>query len=179
MHRNRFPLMRAGRPVSAAKGRMIGNSWFLNQRYWTADNRRAHCSCAVACNGCCALMSAPELTLPSGRRADLVALSSDGRIDIIEIKSSVADFRTDEKWPDYRRHCDRLFFAIPPQVPVTIIPIDVGLIVADCYGAEVLRDPAEHRIVAATRRAVLLRFAQIAAQRLHDLHDPHATALSG
>jgi hypothetical protein len=125
------------------------------------------------------VMSVPELTLPSGRRADLVALSSDGRIDIIEIKSSVADFRTDEKWPDYRRHCDRLFFAIPPQVPVTIIPTDVGLIVADCYGAEVLRDPPEHRIVAATRRAVLLRFAQIAAQRLHDLHDPHATALSG
>jgi hypothetical protein len=123
--------------------------------------------------------SVTELTLPSGRRADVVALSSHGRIDIIEIKSSIADFRADEKWPDYRRHCDRLFFAIPPQVPVTIIPAGVGLIVADCYGAEILRDAPAHRILAAaTRRAVLLRFAQVAAQRLHDFHDPHAAAPS-
>jgi hypothetical protein len=125
------------------------------------------------------MMSVAELMLPSGRRADLVALGFDGRIDIIEIKSSVADFRADEKWPHYRRHCDRLFFAIPPQVPVTIIPADVGLMVADCYGAEILREAPQHPILAAaTRRAVVLRFAQVAAQRLHDLHDPHAAAIS-
>jgi hypothetical protein len=28
----------------------------------------------------------------------------------VEIKSSVADFRADQKWIDYRLHCDRLFF---------------------------------------------------------------------
>ena len=52
-----------------------------------------------------------ELPLPSGRRADLVALGSGGEILIVEIKSSVADFRADQKWMDYRLHCDRLFFA--------------------------------------------------------------------
>jgi hypothetical protein len=125
------------------------------------------------------MMSVAELTLPSGRRADLVAVSVDGRIDIIEIKSSVADVRADEKWPHYRRHCDRLFFAIPPAVPVTIIPADVGLIVADCYGAEILREAPQHAVLAAaSRRAVVLRFAQVAAQRLHDLHDPNAAAIS-
>ena len=34
-----------------------------------------------------------ELPLPSGRRADLVALGGDGEIIVVEIKSSVADFR--------------------------------------------------------------------------------------
>ena len=43
-----------------------------------------------------------ELPLPSGRRADLVALGGDGEIVIVEIKSSVADFRADQKWMDYR-----------------------------------------------------------------------------
>ena len=38
-----------------------------------------------------------ELPLPSGRRADLVALDAGGEIWIVEIKSSVADFRTDQK----------------------------------------------------------------------------------
>ena len=52
-----------------------------------------------------------ELPLPSGRRADLVALGADGTLWIVEIKSSIADFRADQKWMDYRLHCDRLFFA--------------------------------------------------------------------
>jgi hypothetical protein len=52
-----------------------------------------------------------ELPLPSGRRADLVALGGDGEVLIIEIKSSIADFRADQKWMEYRLHCDRLFFA--------------------------------------------------------------------
>src|SRR5208282_2994811 len=43
-----------------------------------------------------------ELGLASGRRADLVALGDGGEIWIVEIKSSVEDFRVDQKWPDYR-----------------------------------------------------------------------------
>src|ERR1700712_3721679 len=57
--------------------------------------------------------SVTEMTLASGRRADVLALGQDGCIWIVEIKSSVADFRADSKWPDYRAFCDRLFFAVP------------------------------------------------------------------
>ena len=63
-----------------------------------------------------------ELPLASGRRADLVALGGDGEIWIVEIKSSVADFRADQKWMDYRMHCDRLFFATTVEVPCEIFP---------------------------------------------------------
>lgn len=113
-----------------------------------------------------------ELPLPSGRRADLVGLSPDGALLIVEIKSSIADFRADTKWPDYRFHCDRFFFAIPDGIPAEIMPPDVGLIVADAYGAAILREAPEHRLAAATRRQMLLRYAQAAADRLHGLVDP-------
>jgi hypothetical protein len=69
------------------------------------------------------------------RRADIVALATDATIHIVEIKSSVADFRADTKW-HYRAHCNRLFFAIPETVPVEIMPQDAGLILADSYGAD-------------------------------------------
>jgi hypothetical protein len=118
-----------------------------------------------------------ELPLLSGRRADIVALADDGRLHIIEIKSSIADFRADMKWRDYRAHCDRLYFAIPESVPVEIMPPDTGLIVADAYGAEILREAPEHRLAAATRRAVLMRFAHAAAHRLHGLWDPEIMAM--
>jgi hypothetical protein len=57
-------------------------------------------------------------------------------------------------------------------MPVEIMPEDAGLIVADAFGALILREPPEHRLAAATRRAMLLRFAQTAADRLHGLVDP-------
>ncbi len=113
-----------------------------------------------------------ELPLPSGRRADLVALGSDGEIIIIEIKSSVADFRADQKWTDYRMHCDRLFFATVVDVPCDIFPTDAGLIVADAFGATIVCEAPEHRLPAATRKSVMLRFAQAAALRLQALADP-------
>src|SRR5579885_3208793 len=87
-----------------------------------------------------------ELPLPSGRRADLVALGGNGEIAIVEIKSSSADFRADRKWTEYRLHCDRLYFATLAEVPREIFPADVGLIVADAFGASILNDAPEHRI---------------------------------
>jgi hypothetical protein len=112
-----------------------------------------------------------ELALPSGRRADLVALGGDGEIVIVEIKSSVADFRADQKWMDYRLHCDRLFFATIVDVPCEIFPPDTGLIVADSFGASIVCEAPEHRLVAATRKSVMLRFAHTAALRLQALAD--------
>ncbi|PSH59829.1 MmcB family DNA repair protein [Phyllobacterium endophyticum] len=108
----------------------------------------------------------PELPLASGRRADLVALTRTGEVWIVEIKSSIEDFRVDRKWPIYRAHCDRLFFATHPGVPADIFPEDCGFILSDGYGAEIIRDAPEHKLAGATRKAVTLRFARISAARM-------------
>ena len=118
-----------------------------------------------------------ELGLADGRRADIVALGPDGTIAIIEIKSSVADYRADAKWHFYQAFCDRLLFAVPPEFPAAILPADVGLIAADAYGAELVRDASERRLPPATRRAMFIRFGQAAADRLHRLGDPELLAL--
>jgi len=141
------------------------------------DGRQSETALAVA-RGTARLLHAhgfcvvSELPLPSGRRADLVALDPAGAIWIVEIKSSVADFRADQKWPDYRAHCDRLFFATALDVPCEIFPPDAGLIVADAFGAEFRNDAPEHKLPAATRKAMMLLFARAAALRLQSLADP-------
>lgn len=109
----------------------------------------------------------PELTLSTGRRADLVALAGDGMIWIIEIKSSPEDLRADRKWADYRAYCDRLFFATLPDVPQAIFPQEAGFIHADAHGAMILADAPEHRLAPARRKAVTARFARAAAERLY------------
>ena len=114
-----------------------------------------------------------ELPLASGRRADLVALDSSGEIWIVEIKSSIADFRADQKWMDYRMHCDRLFFATCREVPCEIFPKDTGLIVADAFGAHIECEAPEHRLPAPTRKSMMLAFARAAALRLQALADPN------
>lgn len=108
----------------------------------------------------------PELTLANGRRADLVSLSAKGEIWIIEIKTSIEDFRVDRKWPDYRDFSDRLYFATHKDVPLDIFPQDCGLILSDGYGAHLLREAPEHRLSAAVRKSLTLSFARIAAHRL-------------
>ncbi|MFG1301671.1 MmcB family DNA repair protein [Xanthobacter sp. V3C-3] len=118
------------------------------------------------------LAAVPEFSLVSGRRADVLALSGRGEVTIIEIKSSVADFRADAKWPEYRAFCDRLLFAVPLDFPLEILPEDAGLLVADAFGAECLREAPLHPMAGATRKALTLRFARAAATRLGLLYDP-------
>ena len=117
-----------------------------------------------------------ELPLPSGRRADLVALNERGDIWIVEIKSSVEDLRADRKWEDYRAHCDRLFFAFTQALPCEIFPDNTGLIVADAYGAHMLCDAPEHRLPAPTRKLMMVRFGLAAAGRINRLIDPQGHA---
>jgi hypothetical protein len=143
-----------------------------------ADGRQSQTALAVA-RGTKRLLhqfgfsAVSELPLPSGRRADLVALNNSGDIWIVEIKSSIEDFRADNKWMDYRAHCDRLFFATTMDVPCEIFPTDTGLIVADSFGAQVVCEAPEHKLHAATRKSMMLSFARCAALRLQALADPN------
>ena len=141
------------------------------------DGRQSEAALAIA-RGTARLLHAygrcvvSELPLPSGRRADIVALDQGGEIWIVEIKSSIADFRADQKWQEYRAHCDRLFFATSVDVPCEIFPPETGLIVADEFGAEFKCEAPEHKLPAATRKSMMLLFARAAAVRLQSLADP-------
>jgi len=118
------------------------------------------------------LASLPEVPLANGRRADLVAIATDGEIWIAEIKSSLEDFRSDNKWPEYRAFCDRLFFAVAPAFPRDVLPADTGLVVADRYGGEIVREAPQHRLAGARRKAMTLRLVHAAALRLQSVLDP-------
>lgn len=113
-----------------------------------------------------------EFTLSSGRRVDVIGLDRAGLITIVEIKTSLEDFRSDRKWPEYLEFCDHFFFAVPEGFPQEILPDDFGLMAADPYGAVILRESPVFQLNAARRKAQNLRFGLAAAQRLQRLIDP-------
>jgi len=113
-----------------------------------------------------------EVSLANGRRADIAAVAESGEIWIVEIKSSIEDFRVDQKWPEYRDYCDRLFFAVAPAFPNEILPPDTGLMIADRYGGEIVRAAREHKLAGARRKAMTLRIVRTAAFRLQAAIDP-------
>ena len=113
-----------------------------------------------------------EVTLPNGRRADILALRPDGGFVCIEVKSGPRDFLLDAKWPDYRAFCDALFFAVGPEFPPELLPAETGLIVAAGLEAEITRDAPVHVLAGSRRRALLRRFALLAAGRLAAREDP-------
>jgi len=106
-----------------------------------------------------------EVTLPNGRRADLMALGPKGEIFIVEVKSGVEDFRVDLKWPEYRPYCDAFAFAVAPEFPREILPEEPGLIVADGFGGAILREATVVPLVGARRKALTLAFGRLAALR--------------
>jgi hypothetical protein len=118
-----------------------------------------------------------ELGLANGRRADVIALGRKGEIWIIEIKSSPADYLSDSKWRDYMDYCDRFHFAIPPEMDPDLIDASAGLIIADAWGAEIIREADEDPLPAARRKAVTLLIARAAAMRMQSAADPNADSL--
>ncbi len=115
-----------------------------------------------------------EFTLPSGRRLDVAAVSDSGEIVAVEIKVSLADLRADEKWIEYLEFCDRFYFAVPENFPQETLPAGHGLIVADRFGAAIIRDSGLAAVTGARRKALLIRFARVAAERLARAADPYA-----
>ncbi|TAJ86014.1 MmcB family DNA repair protein [Reyranella sp.] len=143
----------------------------------SARSTRPEITLAV-CRGTCRLLRQAgysvllELPLPDGRRADVMAISANGELTIVEVKSSIEDWRVDQKWSDYLAWCDQLFFAVPIDFPQELIAQEVGLIVADAYGGEILRRPSRHPVAAARRKALLIDCARLASERLARLNDP-------
>ncbi len=113
-----------------------------------------------------------EVPLPNGRRADILALRADGGFACIEVKSGVRDFLADDKWPEYRAFCDRLYFAVDADFPAALLPVSVGLMVAVGLEADLLREAPDHPLAPARRRSLLHRFATVAALRLAARDDP-------
>ncbi len=115
-----------------------------------------------------------EFTLPNGRRLDVAAISDAGDVAAVEIKVSLADFRADAKWPEYLEYCDRYYFAVPDGFPLELLPDAHGLIVADRFGAAIVREAPHSPITAARRKSLLIRFGRTAAERFVRASDPFA-----
>ncbi len=115
-----------------------------------------------------------EFPLNSGRRVDVIAVNGAGETVIVEIKTSTADYRSDRKWNEYLEFCDAFYFAVPTAFPLALLPTDCGLMIADDYGAEILRRPAAQPMNGGRRRAQTLRLALAAMQRLGRLIDPES-----
>jgi hypothetical protein len=112
-----------------------------------------------------------EFPLRSGRRADILSIGAKGEIWIVEVKSGVLDFRSDHKWQDYLEWCDRFFFAVGPEFPAEILPMEAGLLISDEYEAILVQEPAATPLAGARRKALTLRFAHLAARRLSGRDD--------
>lgn len=75
-------------------------------------------------------------------RADILAMAMNGYMVVVEVKSSVADFRTDKKMEQYTRYCNQAYVACSAEVYAKIkdkVLPNFGIIVVDgvrCYVAK-------------------------------------------
>lgn len=113
-----------------------------------------------------------EFVPERGKRVDVMAIGPRGELWVVECKSSRADFMADAKWDGYLDWCDRFFWAVDVDFPTELLPLETGLIIADGYGAELVRDGPESTLPAARRKVLTRKFARDAARRLQGWRDP-------
>ena len=123
-------------------------------------------------------VSIEEFVPKRGLRVDVLALGPKGELWVIECKSSRADFLSDSKWQGYLEWGDRYFWAVDADFPTEILPADTGLIIADGFGAEIIRTGPEVKLAPARRKVLIQKFARHSASRLQALRDPGVAPLS-
>lgn len=106
-----------------------------------------------------------EFPLSNQKRVDVVGLGPKSEIWMVEVKSGIADFVTDQKWPEYLDYADQFFFAVDPDFPQEKLPTAPGLIVADAFGAALVRPAPLAPIASARRKKIVLDLARLAAWR--------------
>ena len=100
-----------------------------------------------------------------------MALGPKGEFWVIECKSCRADYVNDHKWQGYLEWADRYFWAVDPDFPIDILPVNSGLIIADSYDGEIIRMPETTPLPPARRKKNMLKFGRNAADRLMSLLD--------
>ena len=113
-----------------------------------------------------------EMPLRNHRRADLMGIDGRGHVIIVEIKVSRADLLGDAKWPEYLGYCDRFYWGLPPELdraPLesdAFLPDRCGVIVADGYDGEIIRQAATEALAPTRRKVEVERLARAALRRL-------------
>lgn len=96
-------------------------------------------------------------------RADIVASNMGSTINVIEVKSSVADYRSDKKWHQYAPFCDRFFFAMHSAVYAKLkaeLPKGVAVFVVSDSGKVMLKGRTRNNVVdPAVRLNIITRLA--------------------
>ncbi|MCY3983454.1 MAG: MmcB family DNA repair protein [Roseovarius sp.] len=120
----------------------------------------------------CNYATIDEFAPAKGRRVDVMALGPKGELWIVECKSGRADFMSDNKWHEYLDWCDGYFWAVDLEFPVDLLPEHTGIMIADSYGAEIIRMASRRKLSAARRNVLVRKFARHAAMRLQMHIDP-------
>ena len=109
----------------------------------------------------------PEFTLKTNRRPDITCLHKDGTILMVEVKSSVHDFKTDKKWHEYAEWADRLYFAVGQEFPTKILPDEdqCGVMITDGFDCHITREAPLRKLAGSRRNHLIRRLARTAMLR--------------
>ena len=109
-----------------------------------------------------------EFTLRTGRRVDLIAISSGGEITIVEVKSSRQDFISDRKWREYPEWADRFYFAVADGFPRDLLPgpDECGIIITDGFDCLEVQPAPLSKLAGQRRNRLTQRLAYVAMRRV-------------
>ena len=114
-----------------------------------------------------------EFKLKTRRRADLIALSRNGQISIVEIKSSPQDFLSDRKWTEYLQWADKYYFGVGEDFPLDILPKEdhCGIIITDGFDCHEVQSAPLKKLNGLRRNKLVQEMAKVSMRRVEYKHN--------
>jgi len=107
-----------------------------------------------------------EFKLRLRRRVDLAIINDKGWITIVEIKSSLEDFRSDKKWGEYIEWADQFYFGVAHNFPINILPKEHGIITTDGFDIYEAHPSPVHKLSGSRRKNLTRRMAKVSMRRI-------------
>ena len=113
-----------------------------------------------------------EFALPNKKRVDIIAINSEKKIIIVEVKSNKNGIKNDKKWKNYLNYCNYFYFACNGKLKDLNFSKNIGLIQSSSNNIKITKKSKYKKLSENKKNKLIFKIALSATSKFHRLIDP-------
>ena len=113
-----------------------------------------------------------EFALPNKKRVDIIAINSEKKIIIVEVKSNKNGIKNDKKWKNYLNYCNYFYFACNGKLKDLNLSKNIGIIQNTSSNIKIIKKSKYKKLSQNKKNKLIFKIALSATSKFHRLIDP-------
>ena len=113
-----------------------------------------------------------EFALPNKKRVDIIAINSEKKIIIVEVKSNKNGIKNDKKWKNYLNYCNYFYFACNGKLKDLNFSKNIGIIQNTSSNIKIIKKSKYKKLSQNKKNKLIFKIALSATSKFHRLIDP-------